>query len=189
MILGIGANDYKESMSMNGKNILSYNIWKSMLYRCYSPKVHNRSPTYIGCTTCDEWLSFSNFKKWFDENYIEGFQLDKDILVEGNKVYSPDTCRFVPQHINSLLTDSSKSRGKLPLGVSVQKIIGRRKNLSYIAQVGSKNKLTKNFKTIEEASAWYSATKHQVVKERAIEAFLAGEILSDVASALINRKF
>lgn len=63
----------------------------------YLPK---NKPTYEGCTVCDEWLYFSNFKKWFDENYIEGFQLDKDIIIRGNKVYSPQTCCFVPKEIN-----------------------------------------------------------------------------------------
>ena len=49
------------------------------------------------CSVCEEWKHFSNFKKWFDENYIEGFDIDKDILIKGNKVYSPEACSFVPR--------------------------------------------------------------------------------------------
>lgn len=47
--------------------------------------------------------------------------LDKDILVLGNKIYSPDTCVMIPNYVNCLLTDTRKSRGSYPLGVSLKK--------------------------------------------------------------------
>lgn len=79
--------------------------WENMKQRCYSEKYQEKYPTYKGCYVCDDWLNYDNFKKWFDENYnpetMKGFVLDKDILVEGNKIYSPDTCCFVPQEINN----------------------------------------------------------------------------------------
>lgn len=96
----------------------AYVVWCDMLRRCYSEKYHKKKPTYKGCSVCDEWLLFSNFKRWFDENYIDGYCLDKDIIVKGNKVYSPDTCCFVPKCINSLLTNRKMHRGLEPIGVS-----------------------------------------------------------------------
>lgn len=72
----------------------------------------------IGCGVCEEWLTLSVFKEWFDANYVDGFFLDKDLLVEGNKVYSPNTCFFVSRALNNLFTDSGNSRGGLPQGVS-----------------------------------------------------------------------
>lgn len=79
--------------------------WENMKQRCYSEKYHKKYPTYKGCYVCDDWLNYDNFKKWFEENYnpetMKDFVLDKDILVEGNKTYSPDTCCFVPQEINN----------------------------------------------------------------------------------------
>ena len=79
--------------------------WENMKQRCYSEKYHKKYPTYKGCYVCDDWLNYDNFKKWFDKNYnsetMKDFVLDKDILVEGNKIYSPETCCFVPQEINN----------------------------------------------------------------------------------------
>ena len=84
-----------------------YNIWKKVLQRCYSKEYHIKKPTYIGCSVVKEWLNFQNFAKWYKKNYkpetMEGWHLDKDILVKGNKIYSPETCCFVPADINSLL--------------------------------------------------------------------------------------
>ena len=69
----------------------AYVVWCDMLRRCYSEKYHKKKPTYKGCSVCNEWLLFSNFKRWFDENYIDGYVLDKDILLKNNKVYVSKT--------------------------------------------------------------------------------------------------
>lgn len=94
----MGDGDYKASI--NGKNTKPYKVWIGMLERCYDTKCHKRCPTYAGCTVASEWHNFQNFTAWFDENYIDGCELDKDIKVKGNKVYSPDTCVFVSQADN-----------------------------------------------------------------------------------------
>ena len=105
-----------------GKDKKSYKVWNSMLERCYSNKSLIHNPTYKDCTVCREWHCFANFEKWFDENYYEidneTMCLDKDILVKGNKIYSPETCIFVPQRINTLFCKSDSIRGKYQIGVS-----------------------------------------------------------------------
>ena len=117
----IGKGEYK--VSENGKNTRAYKTWHSMLQRCYDEKLHEKRPTYIGCTVCDEWHNFQNFAKWYEENYyeIEGerMELDKDILDKHNKIYSPDTCIFVPQTINKLFIKCDKLRGELVIGTSL----------------------------------------------------------------------
>ena len=110
---------------VNGKNTKAYKTWQHMLERCYDPKKLSKQPTYIGCSVCSEWLFFPTFQKWFDENHVDGFQLDKDLLVSGNKIYGSDTCVFVPPAINSLFTDHGRARGEYPIGVTFEKQRGK----------------------------------------------------------------
>lgn len=103
-ICGVGVNDYLGRVIIDNKAILSYQTWKDMIIRCYG----NRERGYKDCKVCDEWLKFSNFKKWFDENYKEGYVLDKDIINFGNKEYSPNNCIFVPSAINIVFKTSKR---------------------------------------------------------------------------------
>lgn len=100
-----------------------YKTWWGMLGRCYDLKTQEKQPTYVGCTICEEWHNFQNFAKWYDKNYYEiqneVICLDKDILIKGNKIYSPETCVFVPSAINSLFTKGNSRRGDLPIGVNI----------------------------------------------------------------------
>jgi len=118
LVCGVGMNDFHDRVLIDGRAIRSYDTWHSMLRRCYAKSDLSRRPTYTVCSVADSWLSFSTFEKWYTENYVEGYQLDKDILIQGNKVYSPDTCVFVPQALNGLLEDSRGSRGVHPIGVA-----------------------------------------------------------------------
>ena len=116
----IGDGKYK-SRDENKKKTKAYNTWGHMLRRCYDPYYLNEHPTYRDCIVCEEWHNFQNFAKWFYENYYEcndeQMQLDKDILIKGNKIYSPNTCILVPKRINSLFTKSDALRGEYPIGV------------------------------------------------------------------------
>ena len=101
-----------------------YSHWFAMLNRCYNV-CYTEQPTYINCEVCKEWHNFQNFAKWYEENYyeIEGeeMHLDKDILCKGNKIYSPQTCIFVPRNINMIFVNSKKTRGDYPVGISYHK--------------------------------------------------------------------
>ena len=98
-----------------------YQAWTDMLKRCYSTKFQERWPTYKGCSVSDEWLTFSNFKRWMESQDWEGKQLDKDILFSGNKVYSEETCVFVTSTVNSFTIDCGASKGEYKIGVSWHK--------------------------------------------------------------------
>lgn len=80
----------------------SYIAWRAMMTRCYSYAYKSKYPTYTGCSVCEEWKRFSEFEKWYNKNHIENTHLDKDIIYEDNKIYSPKTCCFVPNEINAL---------------------------------------------------------------------------------------
>ena len=192
LVCGVGINDLHEPTKINGKTLKFYATWFRMLNRCYSEECHARQPTYVGCSVCSEWLSLSAFKVWYDIHYRDGLALDKDILVKGNKVYSPEACSFVPGYINSLLTDSGAARGEYPLGVRAMKPNSRGKvNTTYEARCnnGYGKPITKVFKTVAEARQWYITIKKKVANEQAIHAFEAGDINGDVYQALISRQW
>ena len=155
-----------------------YSRWKDMLGRCYSSKVQKKYPTYKDCLVCDDWLYFSKFKAWMETQDWDGKVLDKDILVEGNKLYSPERCCFVSVQINSFLTDSGRVRGKYKLGVTLTK------EGKFKARVSSsgQEKALGTFETEDEAySAWLSE-KINLAKS------LASNIQDErVAKALILR--
>jgi hypothetical protein len=88
-----------------------------MLKRCYSKEYHEHYPTYSGCSVCEDWLTFSNFKLWMEQQDWENKQLDKDLLISGNKEYGPETCVFVTSVVNTFTLDRCNSRGAYPLGV------------------------------------------------------------------------
>lgn len=132
LVEGVGINDadytvktQKELPRENGKRRRTltwicpfYQVWKNMLHRCYSEQYKLSYTTYIGCSVCEEWLTFSNFKAWMEQQDWEGKHLDKDLLVYKNKVYSPATCCFVDQRVNNFMVKNDKRRGEYPLGVS-----------------------------------------------------------------------
>ena len=150
------------------KNKRSYIVWKGMLERCYCDEYLKKHPTYVGCEVCDEWKSYETFEKWYNENYYEieeyRIDLDKDIVKKGNKIYSPQTCVFVPQNINVLFNKNKKFRNKLPLGVSRQ---GNRFK-SQCSIYGKKVHLGL-YGTVEEAFYSYKTYKENIIKEIAEE--------------------
>ena len=161
----IGEGYYK--IRENGIVTRRYETWKGMLERCYDSKLHMKFPLYIGCTVVEEWHNFQNFAKWYDDNYygIEGHQmnLDKDILVKGNKIYSPNTCVFVPKFINNLFTNRKNGRGTYPVGVSFNLASGK-----YVAQCNSTNGTRTGlgyFHTADEAFDAYKIYKEKTVRE------------------------
>jgi len=130
IIFGVGFNDADYTTQVfsyeQGKKKLEwvcpyYRRWHDMLKRCYSPNCHKTQPTYKDCTMCEEWLTFSNFKKWMEAQKWEGKQLDKDILKIGNKEYGPESCVFVHRIVNTFIVDRENKRGEYPLGVYFNK--------------------------------------------------------------------
>ena len=158
---GEGINDYQGSVcDENGKLIKAFETWYSMLQRCYDKSYKEKTPTYKDCVVCEAWKSASAFKEWHDKHYVEGWCLDKDILVKGNKEYAPDKCCFVPNEVNVLFVKANALRKDLPIGV--------RKNGRYIyAEMFQYNKgvYLGTFATIEQAFQAYKVAKEAHIKE------------------------
>lgn len=160
LLYGICINDadYMVSREVNGKRVICpiYSKWKDMIARCYSKRYHAKHPTYINCSVTQEWYSFMVFKSWMITQDWKGKSLDKDILIPGNKVYSPSTCLFVSQSLNNLLNDRAAARGELPQGVTFNAQVDR-----YKAEIRTfgKGKSLGCFATPEEASAVYREAK------------------------------
>jgi hypothetical protein len=101
-------------LTRNGaKDTKEYKTWYGMLERCYSGNKQKSSPTYIGCKVCDEWLNFQVFAEWYNSQPYSHkqdikFDLDKDLLIDGNKIYSPETCILIPSIINMQFANIGK---------------------------------------------------------------------------------
>lgn len=89
----------------NGKITKAYDGWKRMIQRCFDAKYKEDHPTYLEVTCIEDWEDYQNFAKWWysQPNHDKGFELDKDLLVIGNKLYSPETCCLLPAEINKTL--------------------------------------------------------------------------------------
>lgn len=165
LVHGVGVNDadYIVAPKINGKQLHCkfYRTWKGMLARCYCDKTQNTHPTYKGCLVADEWLTFSNFKKWMEAKDWRGKHLDKDILVIGNKTYSPETCIFVSGKINNLLTNVAARRGEYPQGVCFHKEAGK---YQADCSVNGVSKSLGRFDSISAARDAYNVFKSELVE-------------------------
>lgn len=167
-IYGIGyIGEGEHKANENNKNTPQYSIWRSMLQRCYDDEFHKKYPTYKDCTVTEEWLNFQNFTEWYIDNYYEvdkgRMNLDKDMLIKGNKIYSPETCIFVPQKVNLLIVKNDAIRGDLPIGIHFEKQTNK-----YKAQCKIGNGQVKNlgrFDTIEDAFLVYKKFKEKYIKQ------------------------
>ena len=167
--LVFGVNDNTYPAKVGGKITKEYDLWKNMLRRCFSDKYQFKQPTYIGCNVSDNFLNYTYFHEWchkqigFDKC---GWQLDKDILIRGNKTYGESTCVFAPKEINMFFVDSGATRGKYPVGVSFHKSVGK-----YEAKclVNGKRKFLGYFDTPEAAFLAYKPFKEALCKQLALK--------------------
>jgi hypothetical protein len=90
------------------RNKDAMNVWVGMLRRCYHSKVIENNPSYIFCTVDPVWHNFQNFAEWFEDNYVKGWELDKDLFSEDAKIYSSAACCFLPQKINLIVSEITK---------------------------------------------------------------------------------
>ena len=167
-VFGIGISGAKYPIRVNGVETKEYVLWKDMLRRCYSDAFKKKHPTYIDCKCSENFNSYEYFYEWC-QNQVgfgnKGWQLDKDLLVKGNKVYSENTCVFIPKEINILLTKRTASRGEYLIGVYWHK-----QGKAFATKVGKskgKREYLGLFKTEIEAFNAYKQAKEAFVKEQA----------------------
>ncbi len=171
-VYGVGVIGDKYPSKVNGVKTKEYKLWTSMLVRCYSDDFKKELPTYEGCQVSENFKSYEYFYEWCHSQIgfgVEGngnpFQLDKDLLIKGNKVYSEYSCVFIPAEINSLLVKRENMRGKYLIGVYWSNT-----NKAFVAQVSRNKGMQEHlglFKTEIEAFNTYKTTKEAFVKEQA----------------------
>lgn len=165
-VYGVGVYERGDWVcSINNKTTKEYNLWIYMLKRCYDKRYKETRPTYLDCCVGANFLNFQYFAEWCNNQMgfnLPDYQLDKDILVKGNKVYSEDTCAFVPRQVNALLIDSKKRRGEYPVGVNYDKSSGKYK--AQIRKYG-KNHHIGLYSSPEEACAAYKTAKKDYTKD------------------------
>ena len=163
---GVGCVDVPFKISNGGKQFWQYQLWNSMLSRCFNVRHKETHQTYKDVTCCDEWLSFASFLEWVNKEVgysgkPDGMELDKDLIIRGNKTYSPNACSFVPRDVNQLLNSRAASRGEWPLGVCFDTCKGRFKvqvnHCGVLQSLGL-------YSTPEEAFAVYKIAKEAQIK-------------------------
>ena len=189
-IYGIGIVGNKYLNWINNKAIKEYDVWKQMLRRCFDKKTKEKYPTYKNVTCCKEWLLYENFYEWLHSQknfgkWYEGerWELDKDILVKGNKIYSSKTCCLVPHNVNTLFTNHSLYKKDLPIGITKNSngFCVRCNNLL----IGERIYLG-TYKTIEESFNVYKQYKEDVIKQVAEIEYSKGNITKQCYEAMMN---
>ena len=192
-IQGIGINDadypYRVHEKIDGKYKIVYQCsihgtWKDLLRRCYNEKYKEKYPHYRDVTCCDEWLIFSNFKRWVESQGSlvdkdgKTKQLDKDLLVPNNKHYSPENCILVSVKINSFMFNNNK-------GVTFNKEVGEwhvfckdplKRYSKYIGKVDN----------LEEGRVLYRKTKHRYLKDLHEAGYLDSELFNKLCKIWFN---
>lgn len=151
----------KYTSKKNNKHTKEYLVWRTMFVRCYSKKYIEEHPTYNNCEVCKEWYNFQIFAEWFNNNYYqidnEIIDLDKDFLSSNCKIYSPNTCIFLPQFINKAIVHSEINFSKPS------------KNNKYHARISKRNKQIHlgYYDKYEDAKEVYVNAKNEYIQELA----------------------
>lgn len=189
-VFGAGITGDKYPINICDKITKEYSAWHSMIQRCYDEKYRNKKSTYKNVTCCKEWLLYDNFYEWLhsQENFDKWYNgklwdVDKDILVKGNKAYSPDTCCLVPNNVNKLFTKCDAARGSLPIGVC------KRENGFYAYcqnPFTNKREHLGIYQTSKEAFQAYKQRKEFIIKQVAQEEYNIGNITKQCYEAMMN---
>ena len=184
-VYGVGVLGTKHPITINGVQTKEYVLWCSMLKRCYSEGYKKKHQTYKDCEVSENFKSYEYFYEWCNEQFgfgIEDFELDKDLLIKGNKIYSESTCIFIPYEINLLLTKCTASRGEHLIGVCWDK--AKKAFVARVSMSKGKREYLGLFNTELEAFNAYKIAKEAFVKEQANK--WKGKIDPRTYNALMN---
>lgn len=195
-LYGVAAIGSKYPNKIEGKITKESDVWRGIIKRCFSKDKEEKIPAYKDVTCCDEWLLFENFYEWIhsQENFDkwlhgDGWAIDKDILVKGNKVYSPETCCLVPKNVNNLFIKQKAARGDLPIGVyKHHKKEGMfSTNYIYGKKINRAKTTTASYPTPEDAFYFgYKPAKEDYIKRVAQEEYKKGNITEKCYNAMMN---
>lgn len=194
-VCGVAMEGVKYPVTINGKRTKEYTSWSSMITRCYTKTIingENHYQRYEDVEVCDEWLLYENFYEWMhsQENFdnwilLDKGAVDKDILIKGNKLYSPETCCLVPNNVNALFIKSDRARGKYPIGVTYK----TRDNVFEVqCNLNGKEIYLGRRSTPEQGFLLYKQYKESHIKQVAKEEYAKGNITKQCYKAMINYK-
>ena len=188
-VYNVGMIGNKYPSRINKVMTKEYRTWCRVLKRCFDDKYKNEHYTYEDAT-CNEWLLFENFYEWlhnqenFDKwNDNDRWDIDKDIIKKGNKIYSPDLCLLVPHNVNALFVKKDINRGSLPIGVTKHKDKYRARCEN---QLTGKREHLGLFATPTEAFNAYKNRKENLIKQIAEIEFVAGNITKECYNAMLK---
>lgn len=168
----IGEGEYKTWC--DGKHTPAYSTWKGILKRCYD----NKLPAYSNVTVHTAWHNFQNFAKWYEINFKEGYQIDKDLLSPTNKQYGASTCVYLPRHINNLLVIYPASKSGLPKGIE-------KRGDSYRVKVA--NKSVGTCKSLDDAIDLRNTKQLDHVEKVLEQSVALNEITRLIADKIIDK--
>lgn len=180
----VGMIGVKYPSRINNKQTKEYITWSNMLKRCFDDKYKKKNLTYKNVSCCDKWLIYENFYEWLhsQENFDKwlngsGWDLDKDILVKGNKVYSPETCCLVPNNVNKLfakcnISGSYKRKDRYEVYCNNPFL----NKMEYLGVYSSK----------KESSYAYKSYKEKIIKQVAQIEYSKGNITKGCYEAMMN---
>lgn len=143
-----------------------YKHWVRLIHRCYSSKLHAKKPTYKDCSVAEEWHNFQNFAEWFYRQVNEeGWELDKDLLRKGNRIYGPETCCFVPRALNMLIVHRKQAGSDNSLPIGVHESPNKGIYISKCKDENGNNVVLGFSRDIEELALKYKMFKEQIIKK------------------------
>ena len=163
-VFGVGIFGDTYPSRENGIPVKQYSIWYGILQMSYDEKQKIKISN-VGVTVSDEFQHYTKFYDWCERQtgfYRDGWVIDKDLLVKGNKCYSKENSIFLPIEINSALTTNKAKRGNYPIGIT-------KRCSTYNVNITKHNKLIwlGAFNTVEEAFHKYKTEKEKHLKELA----------------------
>lgn len=192
-VCGVGMEGTKYPVTINGQKTKEYASWSAMITRCYTKTFSNGKNHYYryeDVKVCDEWLLYENFYEWLhnQENFdklilLNNSAVDKDILIKGNKIYSPDTCCLVPQNVNALFIKSDRARGEFPIGVTYKTrddVFEAQCNVNGIETYLGRRR------TPEQAFLLYKHYKEKLIKQVAQDEYAKGNITKQCYDAMMS---
>lgn len=182
VVAGIGIMEKGTYSSKNeaGSYRREYEIWKQMIYRCYSPTCKYKRKTYKTTTVCEDWLNYQAFAEWCNSREDFGYSkyhLDKDLLCKGVSLYSPTTCCFLPREVNGFLTVRQSDRGLLPAGVTYCHYTPFKPFMAQVCNPETNKRQVKLFNRVEDAEEWYIGQKERFAR------FLANKYKDSICDA------
>lgn len=154
MLYGVGITDVDYIVN----KCPFYLKWQQVIRRCDSTEYTLKRPN-LSADISDDWRYFSKFRKWMEEQEWQNKEIDKDLLIRGNRLYSAETCLLVDTVVNTFINEFRTKQSDLPIGCS------RQKNGKIIVQVkdweSGQRVYVGTFDSVDLAKRAYYETKHR----------------------------